>query len=84
MRDALNRTGKPIVLSIEPFSVVPDPEQSIEVSNLWRVACDIQSKWTEIINRADISDKWSPLASVTFGRCFCTVVVRHCMAAAAI
>ena len=51
MRDALNRTGHPIVLSIEPFSINPDPEQSVKVSNLWRVACDIQSKWDQILNR---------------------------------
>ena len=62
MRDALNRTGKAIVLSIEPFSINPDPEASSKVSNLWRVACDISSNWENIVNRADISDKWSPLA----------------------
>ncbi len=62
MRDALNRTGKPIVLSIEPFSINPDPEQSIKVANLWRIACDISSNWMNIVNRADISDKWAPLA----------------------
>ena len=44
------------------FGVNPDIEQSRKVSNLWRVACDIQSRWGEIINRADISDKWAPLA----------------------
>lgn len=62
MRDALNRTGRKIVLSIEPFSINPDPESSKKVSNLWRVACDIRSDWDNIVNRADISDKWSPLA----------------------
>ena len=50
------------MLSIEPFSVSPDPEQSVKVSNLWRIACDISSSWGPIINRADIADKWSPLA----------------------
>ena len=62
MRDALNRTGKSIVLSIEPFAMTPDAELSSKVSNLWRVAMDIQSDWHDIINRADISDKWAPLA----------------------
>ena len=33
-RDALNRTGRHIVFSIEPFSITPDPEKSSEVSNL--------------------------------------------------
>ena len=62
MRDALNRTGERVVLSIEPFSITPDPEQSVRVSNLWRIACDISGNYDDVLNRADISDKWSPLA----------------------
>lgn len=62
MRDALNRTGSRIVLSIEPFAMTPDPEQSYKVANLWRVACDIKSDYNTILNRADIADKWAPLA----------------------
>ena len=62
MRDALNRTGERVVLSIEPFSITPDPEQSVQVSNLWRIACDISGNYLDVLNRADISDKWSPLA----------------------
>ena len=62
MRDALNRTGRPIVLSIEPFSVRPDVEQGPKVSNLWRIGVDIESNYLDILNRADISDKWAPLA----------------------
>ena len=57
-----NRTGRKIVFSIEPFSVDVDPEQSVKVSNLWRIHCDISSNYHDITNRADISDKWSPLA----------------------
>jgi hypothetical protein len=41
MRGALNRTGTRVVLSIEPFSIYPDPEQSVKVANLWRIGCDI-------------------------------------------
>lgn len=62
MRDALNRTGRPIVFSVEPFSIRPDLEQGPRVANLWRVACDIESDYESILDRADISDKWSPLA----------------------
>ena len=62
-RGALNRTGHPIVLSIEPFSINPDPEQSYRVSNMWRTGCDIGGDWSSIINRADIADKWAPLAA---------------------
>ena len=59
MRDALNRTGHPIVLSIEPFSINPDPAQSYKVANLWRTGCDISGNWNDIVSRADIADKVS-------------------------
>eukprot|EP00931_Biecheleriopsis_adriatica_P077238 TRINITY_DN50840_c0_g1_i1.p1 TRINITY_DN50840_c0_g1~~TRINITY_DN50840_c0_g1_i1.p1 ORF type:complete len:530 (+),score=97.52 TRINITY_DN50840_c0_g1_i1:227-1591(+) len=62
MRDALNRSGRPIVFSIEPFSIHPDPEQGPRVANLWRVGCDIASNYDTILARADLSDKWAPLA----------------------
>jgi alpha-galactosidase len=62
MRGALNRTGRPIALSIEPFSINPDPEQSVRVANVWRTGCDIGGNWRDIVNRADIADKWAPLA----------------------
>ena len=32
------------------------------VRHRWRIACDISSNYPDIVNRADISDKWSPLA----------------------
>ena len=57
MRDALNRTSHQIVLSIEPFSINPDPAQSYKVANLWRTGCDIEGNWAGIVNRADIADK---------------------------
>jgi len=62
MRDGLNRSGRPIMLSIEPFSIQPDVEEGPRVANLWRVSSDIHSNYATIMNRADISDKWAPLA----------------------
>jgi alpha-galactosidase len=62
MRDALNRTGRPILFSTEPFSIHPDREQSVLVSNIWRVACDTAADVDTFLDRADISDKWAPLA----------------------
>ena len=50
------------MLSIEPFSINPDPAQSYKVANLWRTGCDISGDWNDILNRADIADKWAPLA----------------------
>lgn len=61
MRDALRRAGRPMVLSIEPFSMNPDPEQSVEVSNMARIGCDC-GDYGCAVQRADLSDKWSPLA----------------------
>ena len=62
MAHALNRTGRRILLSIEPFSINPDPSQSIQVSNMWRIGCDIEGTYSAVMNRADLSDKWAPLA----------------------
>jgi Alpha galactosidase A/Alpha galactosidase C-terminal beta sandwich domain len=67
MRDALNATGKPIVLSIEPFSILPDTSQSSQVSNMWRTGVDIEGTWDAILDRADIADKWAPLAGPKLG-----------------
>jgi len=56
------RTGAPVVYSIEAFSINPDPEQSVYVANMNRVATDIGGSSGDALDRADISDKWSPLA----------------------
>uniref|UniRef100_A0A7S0J3B0 Alpha-galactosidase n=1 Tax=Calcidiscus leptoporus TaxID=127549 RepID=A0A7S0J3B0_9EUKA len=63
MRDALNATGARIVYSTEPFAIHPDPEQSVLLSNLWRVGCDISANVGTFLDRADLSDKWAPLAA---------------------
>lgn len=67
MRDALNRTGKAIVLSTEPFSIHPDPEL-VKTCNLARIFCDIQGKVEVFLQRADVSDKWAPLAQPGYVR----------------
>lgn len=62
MMEALNRTGRKMLFSIEPFSITPDASLSSEVSNMWRIGDDIRGKYVTLMDRADISDKWSPLA----------------------
>ena len=71
MRDALLRAeqsqppmAEPMVYSIEPFSIAPDPAQSTAVANMWRVATDIQGAIDQVLLRADISDKWAPPVAV--------------------
>jgi alpha-galactosidase len=61
LRDSLNATGKAMLISIEPFSIDPDPEQSVEVSNIWRTGVDICGN-SCALDRADTADKWAPLA----------------------
>lgn len=67
MRDALNATGRPIVFSIEPFSITPEPVLSSYVANLWRTGNDIQPNFHSILDRADTADKWAPLAGPALG-----------------
>ena len=67
VRDALNATGRPMVFSIEPFSITPEPALSSHVANLWRTGNDIQRHFPSILECADIADKWAPLAGPTLG-----------------
>ena len=67
MRDALNRTGARVLLSIEPFSIAPDAEQSSKLANMWRTGTDIAGNWGAVLDRADVADKWAPLAGPTRG-----------------
>ena len=61
-RDALLRRNADIVYSIEPFSISPDVRQSVKMANLWRVGKDISGDYSAAINRANVADKWAPLA----------------------
>jgi alpha-galactosidase len=62
MRDAMNATGRHMLLSTEPFSIHPDPEASYKTAHLWRIGCDISANVDTMLKRADLSDKWAPLA----------------------
>ena len=61
MRDALNSTGRPIVLSLHSSWTDhhstdsgrdPDPTTSAQLANMWRTTPDIPPQWTHIMNRA--------------------------------
>ena len=67
MRDALNTTGRPMVLSIEPFSIRLDLAQSSQVANLWRTGVDIEGTFEAVMDRSDVADKWAPLAGPKLG-----------------
>ena len=59
--DAVNATGRPMVISSEPFSLHPTPAHR-EFAHLWRTTNDINAQFATILDRADTNDKWAPLA----------------------
>jgi hypothetical protein len=60
--DAVNDTGRPMVISTEPFSLIPTSSHS-EFSHLWRTTNDINPNFHTILDRADTNDKWADLAA---------------------
>jgi len=61
MVDAINRTGRAIVISTEPFSLVPTPLQG-EISHLYRTTNDVEASYSSSMNRADLNANWLRLA----------------------
>lgn len=61
MADAINRTGRGIVISTEPFSLMPTPRQG-EFSHMYRTTNDIDASYSSSMNRADLNANWLPLA----------------------
>ena len=45
MADAANRTGRPLVISTEPFSLVPTPLQG-EFSHMYRTTNDVEGSYS--------------------------------------
>ena len=58
--DAVNATGRAMVLSTEPYDLVPDP-RAAEFSNVWRCCNDIDASWDTIVDRIDRNDMLAPL-----------------------
>lgn len=60
MRDALNRTGKAILFSTEPFDLSPNPQAHI--ANLWRTTTDVSADVGKVRVNIDLNDKWAEFA----------------------
>ena len=60
MRDALNRTGRPILFSTEPFDLTPNPQAHI--ANLWRTTTDVADTVSKVRVNIDLNDKWAEFA----------------------
>ena len=58
MRDALNKTGRPIFYSLCEWGVDDPATWAPEVGNSWRTTQDISDNWDSMINRADLNNMW--------------------------
>ncbi|XP_062507907.1 uncharacterized protein LOC134184274 [Corticium candelabrum] len=58
MRDALNKTGRPIFYSMCEWGVDNPATWAAAVGNSWRTTGDIGDSWNSMIGKADQNDKW--------------------------
>ena len=63
MRDALNKTGRPIFFSMCEWGQDDPATWAPEVGNSWRTTGDIGDNWNSMISRADQNDKWAKYAA---------------------
>lgn len=58
MRDALNKTGRPIFYSLCEWGQDNPATWAPAVGNSWRTTVDIHDDWDTMINRADLNNAW--------------------------
>ena len=49
------------IFRLTAFSLVPNPNQG-RFAHYWRTGNDISARWSVILNRIDINNKWAPFA----------------------
>eukprot|EP00051_Salpingoeca_urceolata_P016939 m.227918 g.227918 ORF g.227918 m.227918 type:complete len:407 (-) comp18822_c0_seq3:57-1277(-) len=52
MRDALNKTGRPMFYSVHG----PSGSEAIPIANIWRTTRDITNSWDSVMNRIMVND----------------------------
>lgn len=62
MRDALNKTGRPIFYSMCEWGQNDPATWAGSVGNSWRTTGDIGDNWNSMISRADANNKWASYA----------------------
>ena len=59
LRTALNKTGRPIVLSLSPGPAPVDPYQQLKAdAQLWRISNDFWDRWKDIRAQFDLMKQW--------------------------
>jgi hypothetical protein len=56
--DAVAATGRPMVISTEPFLLTPS-NMFASFAHMWRTGDDINADWNTIMNRADMNGGWA-------------------------
>lgn len=71
LRKAIDRTGRPIVLSTSPGETpIKDAEHVKEHANMWRMVDDVWDIWKDLTHLMDVAQAWYPYsASGTWPDC---------------
>jgi hypothetical protein len=59
--DAVASLGSKMIISTEPFSLVPNPTHAA-FAHYYRTGNDINAAWSTILDRIDRNDKWAPFS----------------------
>jgi len=61
IRKAIDRTGRPIVLSTSPGETpISDAEHVKTHANMWRIIGDFWDNWTQLKEHFDVCSRWAP------------------------
>lgn len=62
MRDALNKTGRPILFSMCEWGREDPAKWAPAVGNSWRTTPDIRDEWGSFLNILELNDRWAAYA----------------------
>ncbi|KAG0631843.1 hypothetical protein M758_1G283400 [Ceratodon purpureus] len=62
MRDALNKTGRPIFYSMCEWGIDNPATWATDVANSWRTTGDIEDTWSSMIDKVDLNNQWAEYA----------------------
>ncbi|MDR2813849.1 MAG: glycoside hydrolase family 27 protein [Prevotellaceae bacterium] len=70
IRKAIDRCGRPIVLSMSPGETpVSEAQHAATHANMWRMVDDVWDTWAHLTHLMDVAQSWYPYISPTFPDC---------------
>lgn len=57
-RKAIDKCGRPIILSLSLYMKLPEKDHLKENANMWRVSPDFWDSWTKLHEMFELADKW--------------------------